>query len=72
MTRFRLRLRNCTQYSDQVCGIRLGIDHIISSRAHWRGDWDRGAENHSYVGPLQCGKYTVAEAGENCPIFRWL
>ena len=32
---------NFTQRSDQVCGIRLGIDHIISSRAHWQGDWQK-------------------------------
>ena len=34
-------LPNFTQYSDQVCRRRLGIDHIISSRAHWQKvKWD--------------------------------
>ena len=35
MAQLRPWLPNFTQHSDQVVGIRLGLDYIIPSKAHW-------------------------------------
>ena len=45
------------------------MHHIISFRAHWQGNWDKGQKIKAKWGrPLQYGKYTFARAGVNCPI----
>ena len=52
MAQLRPQLPNFTQHSDQVCRIRLGIDHIISSRTHWQGDWKKIKVSHSMENTL--------------------
>jgi len=66
MAQIRPWLSNVTQHSDQICGI---MDHIISSRAHWQGNWQKIKvkwDPHSTENTL------VTKVEENCPVFRWL